>query len=186
MFNLQPLPLREETLCRFIAYLAHSSLSIRLYLSAIRFLQISQGLPDPSLSSIPRLDYVLKGIWRSPTHSRPRHLPITPGILRTIHNVWSPTHPLKNKVPPYYSRYPPYHPQCVVTDPLKTKAPPYYSRHPPYHPQCVVAYPPTQDQGASLLLQASSVPSTMCGRRPLSTSTRSCYGRHVVWAFMDS
>ena len=25
--------------------------------------------------------------------------------------------------------------------PLEPKVPPYYSRHPPYHPQCVVAGP---------------------------------------------
>ena len=92
-FNLQPIPLQEGTLCRFVAYLACSSLSyqsIRLYLSAIRFLQISYGFPDLSLSSVPHLEYVLKGIRRGlPAHSRPKRLPITPYILRIIHKVWS-------------------------------------------------------------------------------------------------
>ena len=59
-------------------------------MSAIRFLQISYGLPDPSLSSVPRLEYVLKGVRRGlPAHSRPKRLPITPYILRIIHRGWS-------------------------------------------------------------------------------------------------
>ena len=85
--------MQEGTLCQFVAYLACSSLSyqsIRLYLSTIRFLQISHGLPDPSLSSVARLEYVLKGIRKGlPAHSRLKRLPITPYILRIIHRVWS-------------------------------------------------------------------------------------------------
>ena len=89
LYSVQPPTpsLQEGTLCWFVAYLACSSLSyqsIRVYLSAIQFLQFSYGLPDPSLSSVPRLEYVLKGIRRGlPAHS------ITPYILRIIHRVWS-------------------------------------------------------------------------------------------------
>ena len=63
---------------------------IRSYLSALRFYQISSGLPDPSSSSFPRLSYVLKGIRKlTPGHSRARRLPITPDLLRKLHAVWS-------------------------------------------------------------------------------------------------
>uniref|UniRef100_A0A1X7TEK2 Tyr recombinase domain-containing protein n=1 Tax=Amphimedon queenslandica TaxID=400682 RepID=A0A1X7TEK2_AMPQE len=64
--------------------------SIRVYLSGVRFVQIIQGLPDLAVSSLPRLDYVLKGICRSvPSRSRRQHLPITPEILRLLFQAWS-------------------------------------------------------------------------------------------------
>jgi len=64
--------------------------SIRSYLSAVRHWQIMNGLPDPAWSSFPRLDYVLKGIRRSNVGTpRPRRLPITPTLLRRIHQEWS-------------------------------------------------------------------------------------------------
>lgn len=66
--------------------------SIKCYLSALRHLQIEAGLPDPMMSAgnFPRLEYVLKGVKRSPAvgpHSR-RRLPITPFILRKLREVW--------------------------------------------------------------------------------------------------
>lgn len=92
-FNLPSLPVCEATLCRFVAFLFSSSLSyqsIRSYLSAVRHLQIMSGLPDPSLSSFPRLDYALKGIRRTNTaETRLKRLPVTPVLLRRIHGVWS-------------------------------------------------------------------------------------------------
>ena len=64
--------------------------SIRSYLSAIRHLQITHGLPDPALASFTRLDYVLKGVRRTGLPRwRPNRLPITPEILRRIYQVWS-------------------------------------------------------------------------------------------------
>ena len=81
------LPLQEETLAWFVAYLADSGLaypSICMYFSGLRFLQLSHGLPDPCLPIIAGLECVLRGIRRSPSISvRPRHLPITP----VIHNA---------------------------------------------------------------------------------------------------
>ena len=92
-FNLpSPLSLTEQLLCQFAAFLSESVSwgTIRSYLSVLRFYQISAGLPDPSLSSFPRLSYLLKGIHKSsPEFARPRRLPITPDIVRKIHAVWS-------------------------------------------------------------------------------------------------
>ena len=91
-FGFSPLPLTEYTLCRFAATLAESVGwgTIRSYLSALRFVQISMGFPDPSFSSFPRLSYLLKGIHRSiPSSPRAKRLPITPAILKTMHTVWS-------------------------------------------------------------------------------------------------
>lgn len=100
-FSFPPLPVCEAVLCRFVAFLFSSSLSyqtIRSYLSAIRHLQIMSGLPDPSFSSFPRLDYVLKGSRRCNTATpRPKRLPITPAILHQILKVWS-------RDPPTYDR----------------------------------------------------------------------------------
>ena len=92
-YHLSPLPLCESTLCRFVSSLYLSSLSyqtIRIYLSALRHLQITNGLPDPSFSSLPRLMYALRGVRRS-SASQPRlnRLPVTPELLRAIHHRWS-------------------------------------------------------------------------------------------------
>ena len=69
-----PFPLAQVVLARFAAYLASknmSYISIRVYLSGIRFMQIACGLPDPSLSSFCHLEYVLWGIRKlTPMHKR--------------------------------------------------------------------------------------------------------------------
>ena len=91
--NLSPLPVSQETVVRFVAYLAQSNLSyqsIRTYLSGIRFMQIACGLPDPQIRSFPVLDYVLRGIHRViPTSPRQARHPITPEILGLLHAAWS-------------------------------------------------------------------------------------------------
>ena len=64
--------------------------TIRSYLSALRFQQISVGLSDPAYTSFPRLSYILKGIHRNkPDCVRGKRLPITPSLLRQIHAIWS-------------------------------------------------------------------------------------------------
>lgn len=83
-----PLPAREADLCLFAAHLAEKGLrhqSIKSYLSAIRFLHISNGYRDPHICTMDKLESVLKGIKRaggeppaalsSPTHytSSPDH-----------------------------------------------------------------------------------------------------------------
>ena len=92
--NFSPLPASEEVLCMFASYLADSGLkhrTIKSYLSAIRFLHISEGMPDPFQASLTRLHYVLRGIKKNEAEhgsgSRER-LPITPQILRKIKEVW--------------------------------------------------------------------------------------------------
>lgn len=63
-FSLLPLPTSEQTLILFVAELAqdlaHST--IRSYLSGVRNLHITNGLPDPLPGSL-RLNLVLNGIW---------------------------------------------------------------------------------------------------------------------------
>ena len=64
-FNLSPLPLNQDNVSHFVAYVACSGASyqsIRSYLAGLRFFQIASGLPDPELGAIPTLGYVLRGI----------------------------------------------------------------------------------------------------------------------------
>ena len=100
--GLSPFPLAELTLCRFVAYLWDQQLSvgsIRLYLSALRYFQIAQGGRDPSLSSLARLHYVLRGISRAqPRGARPTRLPITLEVLRSLFRAWVGPPPLYDKV----------------------------------------------------------------------------------------
>ena len=92
-FRLIPLPLSQDTITRFAAYLARSGLtyqSIRSYLAGVCFLQIVCGLPDPDLAVAPVLNYVLRGVRRSPpANPRTPHLPITPEILGFLFSSWS-------------------------------------------------------------------------------------------------
>ncbi len=53
------------------------------YLSGLRFIQITSGLPDLNLPSFPQLQYVLRGVQRC--HSTPR-LPITSEVMQIL---WS-------------------------------------------------------------------------------------------------
>ena len=88
----QPFPLTERLLCTFAAYLADQGLAPQTgksYLSALRSMQISLGLPDPrEQSSLPILKRVQAGISRARVlkGSPPRiRLPITVSILGAIH-----------------------------------------------------------------------------------------------------
>ena len=89
-----PYPLEEDTLCRYVAFLAKDGIrhrSIKSYLSGIRCLQIQQGLGNAFASALPRFEYVLTGIKRLEARggSVPRtRLPITIDILQRLHDVW--------------------------------------------------------------------------------------------------
>ena len=89
-FSLQPFPVNEPLLCRFVSFLALQNLShssIKGYLSAIRRLQIAQGLPDPLISQMAKLEGVIRGIKSQQAHSAsssPKRLPITLSILRQL------------------------------------------------------------------------------------------------------
>ena len=89
-----PYPLLEDTLCRYMAFLAKEGIkhrTIKPYLSHIRCLQIQQGLGNPFATTLPRLECVLTGIKRvearggNATRTR---LPITIDILQCLYEVW--------------------------------------------------------------------------------------------------
>ena len=89
-----PLPVSEQQLSQYIAWLANQGLThktLKTYLAAIRHLQIAEGLPDPKIACMPKLDQVMRGIKshqaRTTTGARPR-LPITPDILLKLRKVW--------------------------------------------------------------------------------------------------
>ena len=86
----------EQLLCCFSAYLADQGLAPQTgksYLSAIRSMQISLGLPDPrDQSSLPVLKRVLAGISRARLSRGATvrvRLPITTPVLRQIHGAVS-------------------------------------------------------------------------------------------------
>ena len=84
--NLPHLPASEETIALFISYLGSEKVSyktIKSYLSAVRHLHISFGLPFVGIS--PRSHLLIRGIKRTQGDARVRsRLPITPTILRSI------------------------------------------------------------------------------------------------------
>ena len=89
-----PLPVSEQLLCRYVAYLVSEGLapkSIKLYLAAIRHLQIQFHFHAPAMHTMPRLEQVLKGAKREAAkrgkREKPR-LPITPEILRQLRRAW--------------------------------------------------------------------------------------------------
>jgi len=63
---LNPLPVSEQVLCSFVSHLAQQGLkyrTIKVYLSAVRHLQIAGNYPDPfGGSPMPKLEYVLRGV----------------------------------------------------------------------------------------------------------------------------
>ena len=84
----------EICVSKYVSFLAHQKLKhspIKVYLSAIRHMQIASGLDDPIAAHWPRLEYVFKGIKHDQaekgTKSTPR-LPVTPLILLKLKAVW--------------------------------------------------------------------------------------------------
>ena len=84
----------ESGLCEFVASIAKEGLKhqkIKMYLLAVKHLQIVEGMGDPIQQNMPLLGYVLRGVkseqvtsQTNPEHTR---LPITPQILRKICHV---------------------------------------------------------------------------------------------------
>ena len=93
-FGSQPLPVTQDLLCSFVAYLANTNCAyqtIRSYLAAIRYLQIANNLTPTPLTSMHKLQLVMRGARRqiaSTRTERPR-LPITPDILRKLRALWT-------------------------------------------------------------------------------------------------
>ena len=60
-----PVPVNEHSLYVYVAWLHGQGLApqtIKSYLSAVRYLQIACNLGDPNIATMPRLEYVLKGV----------------------------------------------------------------------------------------------------------------------------
>ena len=84
-----PVPVSQSVLCLYVACLANSGLScstIQSYLSALRYLHISCGLPEPDVSEMAKLKLVVRGIRRlkAKDFDGRRRLPITPSILNKL------------------------------------------------------------------------------------------------------
>ena len=93
--KLTPLPLSEELLCYYVAFLGKQGLkhsSLKSYLSSLRHIQISYGLEDPFTVSMPRLEQVMKGIkvnqGRQGRNTPNQKLPVTHTILRQLKGLW--------------------------------------------------------------------------------------------------
>ena len=93
-----PLPFSQSLLCSYVSYLADQDLkhgTIKVYLSAVRQLQIAAGLPDPFAGvAWPRLDQVMRGIKKVEAEKgcdKRERLPISPLILTKLKEVWSPS-----------------------------------------------------------------------------------------------
>ncbi len=92
--NVDPLPLTEPIMCRYVSYLGNQGLahkSIKAYLSALHHLAISYKLPDPKISNMAYLHQVLRGIRSEHAKRRPgnrKRLPITPELLLKLRQVW--------------------------------------------------------------------------------------------------
>ena len=86
--NMQPLPATEKLLILFTADLSQrlAFSSIRAYLSAVRFLHISNGHSDP-LSGRLKLDLLLRGVRKRKPGSHDKRLPITPLILQKLFSI---------------------------------------------------------------------------------------------------
>ena len=92
--KLDPLPALEHRLCQFVAALALEGLShstLKGYLSGVRHLHLENHYKNPNISTMGRLEQVLKGIKSLQTktkgNSQPR-LPMTPELLVRIRQVW--------------------------------------------------------------------------------------------------
>ena len=84
-----PLPFTQDLLCSFVAYLADTNCAyqtIRSYLAAVSYLQIANNLTLTPLTSMHKLQLVMRGTCghiASTRMEKPR-LPITPEILRKV------------------------------------------------------------------------------------------------------
>ena len=94
LHNVSPLPTSEHLLCQYVAFLSLSGLvhsTIKCYLAAVRHLHIEQHRGDPGISSMPRLELVVKGVKREQAmrieKSRGRQ-PISIDILKELYQVW--------------------------------------------------------------------------------------------------
>ena len=92
--GLSPVPASESQLCLFCVFLAKEKLAhatIKCYLSAVRHLHVEEGVGDPHIGSMAKLEQVLRGIKSIQAKGAPRgkeRLPITPELLIKLKRVW--------------------------------------------------------------------------------------------------
>ena len=94
-FKLTPFSLTDAKFCHFVVHLHLLLVQYRTicsYFSAVRYVQIVAGLPDPNLPQMTQLTYVISGIQRTlislQRRFQSRHL-MTMEILRSIWLAWS-------------------------------------------------------------------------------------------------
>ena len=76
--GFQSLPASEHQLRHFVSYQAEGKLchsTIKCYLSAVRQMHVAEGYGDPRMSSMARLEQVLKGTKSLQARTRGRSLP---------------------------------------------------------------------------------------------------------------
>ncbi|XP_065884053.1 uncharacterized protein [Dysidea avara] len=82
----------ELNLMYFVTFLYNEGFSadtVKSYLSAARYTQISLGFGDSSVAGMPKLELVIKGLKkRTATRQSHARLPVTPEILRALKKVW--------------------------------------------------------------------------------------------------
>ena len=94
MVHINPYPLGEEQLRKYCAFLENQALThqtIKFYLAIVRPKQITLGLANPSISSIARLEQLLRRVKIAKakiTQWDRSCLPITPPILAKLKEVW--------------------------------------------------------------------------------------------------
>ena len=83
--GLRPFPVTEQILLAFVAFSFKEGLvagTAKLYLAAIRHAQIVLGFGYPRIASMPKLEYVMRGLRRATsTRGKCARLPITPTML---------------------------------------------------------------------------------------------------------
>ena len=88
---MAPFPTSEPTLLLFVGFLHQEKLApgtIKSYLAAVRYEQISRGMGNPNIYLMPQLEYVIKGTKKATPASARCRLPITPEILGKLRRVW--------------------------------------------------------------------------------------------------
>ena len=92
LYNIaKPFPVTEDVLTHFVAFLYKDRLkagTVKSYLAAIRYAQITLGLGNPHMEDMARLEYVVQGVKRlasGPTRTR---LPITLPLLAQLRRSW--------------------------------------------------------------------------------------------------
>ena len=84
--DLAPFPTSKEILLPFIGHLHLEELShgTKNYLAAVRFQRISCWMWNPSIASMPKLEYVLRGAKKKTPVSTRLWLPIIPHLLSQL------------------------------------------------------------------------------------------------------